>query len=187
MTYKAIKTIPFIIVFIITLTTSCNKDIDDLYIENFELDTNTITETNDDLLNLSPEKITQILEIDQKELSDEILFHINTHRTKLNLPILINNQTAKIQAIVHSQNQAKTNHISHDGNTNRFTVIHLIEHASFYGENVGFGYFDMEKLVEAWSKSEKHKANLEGNFTHTGIGTVANDKGVLYFTQEFFK
>ena len=41
--------------------------------------------------------------------------------------------------------------------------------------------------MTAWLNSPGHRKNIEGDFTHIGIGVVKNDAGVYYFTQIFLK
>ena len=136
---------------------------------------------------LSKNEVALLFDEDEIDLSSEVLVHINNYRNKLGLKSLIDNKTAKIQALSHSKYQSKNNQISHTDSSIRAAAIFKIENASFYGENVAFGYSNIEKLVQAWINSESHRINIEGDFTYSGIGTIANDKGVLYFTQIFFK
>lgn len=173
---------------LISLATSCEKNENNL--TNDTPSTNTTNENilleNDNLI-FTTEKTTELIELDEKQLSEEILMHINIHRNRIGKKELLTNNTAKMHAIYHSNEQAMSNHMSHDNSANRLSAIFFTENASSFGENVGFGYFDTKRLVQAWLDSKEHRDNIEGDFTHTGIGTVANDKGVLYFTQIFFK
>lgn len=173
---------------VMSLASSCEKN--ETKLINDKQDTNTTNENillkNDNFI-FSKEKTIELIDLDEKKLSDEILKHINLHRNSIGKIELLTNETAKMHAIYHSNEQAKNNHMSHNNSANRLAAIFFTENASTFGENVGFGYFDTKRLVQAWLNSKEHKANIEGDFTHTGIGTVANDKGVLYFTQIFFK
>lgn len=143
--------------------------------------------TNNNYNKLTLDKISLLLEKDEKDISQEILIHINAYRKTLGLNSLIDNITAKAQALSHTEYQATNRKINHDNSSSRAASIFELENASFYGENVAFGYSNIEKLVQAWINSESHRVNIEGDFTYSGIGTIVNEQGVLYFTQVFFK
>jgi hypothetical protein len=56
----------------------------------------------------------------------------------------------------------------------------------FAGENIAYGYDSAQGVQEAWMDSPGHRANiLEPGFTHVGVGAVADEEGVLYWTQLF--
>jgi len=176
---------------ILTITSSCIKEnlsSDDNQgvksVKTNTTDTNITYELNNTLTSL---EIDSLISKDEVDISNEVLDQINKYRKHIGLNDLINNKTAKIQALSHSNHQAKLSHMSHDNSSDRIQVLFQMEKANFYGENVAFGYSNIEQLIAAWIKSDSHRENLEGNFTHSGIGTIANDKGVLYFTQVFFK
>lgn len=185
------KLITLAILIVFTTTTSCTKDepLENITTEGIkpleESPDNSSTVNN--FNTLSKNEILLLLDRDEKDLSIEILKHINNYRNSHGLKSLINNRTAKCQALSHSKHQGNNYQMSHTGSSSRAAVIFKLENASFYGENVAFGYSSTKKLVQAWINSESHRKNIEGDFTYSGIGTIANDKGVLYFTQIFFK
>lgn len=172
-------------------TTSCSKNevIQDNQTEGVKSFTDNVfnSEDNTNYNHLSEEKITILNSKDEIDLSNEVLKHINNYRNSIGLKRLINNATAKNQALSHSDYQAKETKMSHEHSSKRAATLFSVEEASFYGENVAYGYTNIEKLVTAWIKSESHRKNIEGDFTYSGVGTIANDRGVLYFTQIFFK
>lgn len=176
---------------LIILITSCTKEeVSQLSATEgvkSSLETTDNNSTNNNYNKLTPDKISLLLEKDEKDISKEILKHINAYRNSLGLKSLINNRTAKVQALSHTEYQAKKRKINHDNSSSRAASIFRIENASFYGENVAFGYSSTEKLVQAWINSESHRVNIEGDFTYSGIGTIVNEQGVLYFTHVFFK
>lgn len=170
---------------LLLLFISCTKD--ELPLEINTMIGNYEESLESDFKILPPGKVNKILALDEKEFSNQILDYINDCRNEDGLPDLINNKTAKIEAISHSYYQANMGQINHENYKFRFTAIVALENATYYGENVGYGYYNADRLVDAWCNSLNHKTNIVLDFTHTGIGTVANDKGVLYFTQIFYK
>jgi len=178
------------LILLLLIVTSCEKD--ELIVHNIPKGVNSIVNSKDTISenqfkSLHPEKINEVLELDETDLSNEILTQINNYRNQKGLKSLINNKTAKIEALRHSLHQAKSSQISHLNSNSRASALYVLEEAYYYGENVGFGYTEIEKLIEAWINSEKHKTCIEWDFTHTGIGTIYSDKGVLFYTQVFFK
>ncbi|WP_010520872.1 CAP domain-containing protein [Aquimarina agarivorans] len=136
---------------------------------------------------VSDTKAQDLLERDQKNISDQILILINEYRASKNLTALTNNNTAKIEALNHSEYQANRNNINHDNGNERSNILFKNENATSYAENVAFDFRTAKAVVDAWIDSEGHRKNLEGDFTNSGIGTIANDEGVLYFTHILFK
>lgn len=52
------------------------------------------------------------------------------------------------------------------------------------GENLGKGFTDTAVLMQAWIDSPTHKDNLDGDYTHIGVG-YAECGGKLLVAQEF--
>ncbi|MFI8377694.1 CAP domain-containing protein [Leeuwenhoekiella sp. NPDC079379] len=120
----------------------------------------------------------------EEAFAAEILQEVNTHRTSLGLSALKNNSDSKVKAVEHTKYMATKGTISHDNFFKRSDYLKA-KGAGRVSENVAFGYRTAEEVVAAWIKSEGHREALEGNFTHSGISVVKNDKGTAYFTQIF--
>ncbi|MFI8377691.1 CAP domain-containing protein [Leeuwenhoekiella sp. NPDC079379] len=120
----------------------------------------------------------------EEAFAAEILQKVNTHRTSLGLSALKNNSDSKVKAVEHTKYMATKGTISHDNFFKRSDYLKA-KGAGRVSENVAFGYRTAEEVVAAWIKSEGHREALEGNFTHSGISVVKNDKGTAYFTQIF--
>jgi uncharacterized protein YkwD len=120
---------------------------------------------------------------------EDILVYINKYRRSKGLPALKMNNVILGVARKHSENMADQKvPFGHDGFNNRVKTLgenlHAIHSAA---ENVAAGQTSATEVVDGWIKSPHHKANIEGNFTETGIGVAANKKGVLYYTQIFVR
>ena len=187
----SIKSVLLAVFVFINILTSCSKEnIDSDLNEDVKSVFDTFNENESDtsiISDLTLEEKNRIIEKDIEDISFEIYNAINLHRSNIGLNNLIINETANFEAIIHSENQSLDNLISHNNSQTRAQIIFNTENAHTYGENVAFGYTTTERLVSAWLNSPSHKLNIEGDFTHTGIGTIVNDNGVLYFTQIFFK
>ena len=78
--------------------------------------------------------------------------------------------------------------VSHDNFGIRSKNLIENANASVVAENVAYGFNSAEGVVNAWLKSEKHKATIENpSFTDFGISTEANELGRNYFTNIFIK
>jgi uncharacterized protein YkwD len=57
------------------------------------------------------------------------------------------------------------------------------------GENIAMTDGDPPSVIfEMWMKSKHHRENiLNAEFTEIGIGIARNDKGEIYYTQDFGK
>lgn len=121
-------------------------------------------------------------------LETEVHDLINDYRNSQELePLELNNIISEV-ARQHSQKMAdgKTD-FGHDGFSERVATIREQIGGNGAAENVAFGYSSAESVVEGWINSSGHKRNIEGNYTHTGIGIAYSEEGRPYYTQIFLK
>jgi uncharacterized protein YkwD len=116
---------------------------------------------------------------------------INAYRVSIGLPTLTLNETISRQARAHSQNMAGgVTPFSHDGFDGRVSAIAESIELQSAAENVAYnqGYDNpAQTAVDGWLESPGHKANIEGDYSLTGIGVALNTAGEYYFTQIFVK
>lgn len=128
-----------------------------------------------------PEKIEAL------SIAEEILQLVNLHRASIGEdPLAVNNLATQL-AEEHTYYMIAQNDISHDNFDERSDRLFDEENATRTGENVAYGQQSAEAVMEAWINSSGHRANIEGDFTHIGIGVKKNSNGVYYFTQIFLK
>lgn len=120
-------------------------------------------------------------------VADEILQIVNDHRLSIGENTLETNTLATNLANEHTEYMIAQNDISHDDFNQRSDRLIDEENASRTGENVAYGQRSASAVMEAWLNSSGHRKNIEGDFTHIGIGVIKNDAGVYYFTQIFLK
>jgi uncharacterized protein YkwD len=114
----------------------------------------------------------------------------NEERKKNDLPLLTPSPLLFKVARAHSANMAKQNKMEHvlDGKKSAQRVKEAGYRYLSTGENIAFGNYPLDKLVEAWMGSKLHRANiLNKKFTEIGFGIVPDKDGVPYFTQLFGK
>ena len=122
-----------------------------------------------------------------KELADEILYHVNQYRGSLGLePIIMCDTYASAYAVDHSKYMIQQNRVSHDNFSIRAEGLNGIG-AQNVAENVAFGFSSAQDFVNAWINSPSHRDILEGNYTHSGIGALQDSYGDYYVTQLFYR
>jgi uncharacterized protein YkwD len=115
-----------------------------------------------------------------------ILKYVNEDRHIHGLQALQMNALESSLALKHSQDMASGKvRFGHDGFNSRAKVIQKSLGSLEIGENVASGQMTAREVVDGWLASPAHKKNIEGNFTHTGIGHARDKKGDIYFTQIF--
>ncbi len=120
-------------------------------------------------------------------VSSQILQLTNEYRASKNLVSLKINDVADQLALDHTLYMISKKVISHDGLNDRGKALVEKVKAMGYGENVASFYPDAQSVVDAWIKSDDHRKNLEGNFTHIGISSVKDENGKYYYTQLFYQ
>lgn len=120
-------------------------------------------------------------------METDVLTMINKYRQAKGLPALVLNDIVSEVARTHSSNMANGKvAFGHDGfSTRSKTITSKIPGTMGVAENVAFGQRTAKEVVDDWIKSTGHRHNIEGNYKETGIGIVADSKGVLYYTQMF--
>lgn len=120
------------------------------------------------------------------EYEQEVVELTNAERQKHGLaPLKIDEALSKV-ARVKSEDMAKQNYFSHNSPTYGSPFDMMKQFGISYrtaGENIAMGQKSPQEVVNAWMNSEGHRANiLNSNFTHIGVGHVANGN---YWTQQF--
>lgn len=116
---------------------------------------------------------------------------VNAYRQEKGLPALENSDVIRDECRAHSQDMADgTVEFGHDGFQRRVNNISLSISLSSAGENVAWnkGHSDpAQTAVDGWINSQGHRENMEGDYTHAGMGVSINEEGEVYFTQIFIK
>jgi uncharacterized protein YkwD len=121
-------------------------------------------------------------------LETEVLDKINDYRTSIGDPILKKLDIVSAVADSHTEYMVETGKVDHSGFEERQKNLMEKANAKSVGENVAYGYTTSTEVVNAWLKSESHRALIENkNYTHFGISTEKNDLGRNYYTIIFIK
>ena len=122
-----------------------------------------------------------------KDIEIEILELINNHRLALGLSALDDMAVVKSVAYTHTDYMVDMNKVCHDNFFSRSSYLKQNAGAVKVSENVAYGYTSAQSVVNAWLKSEGHKANIEGDFTNFDISAEENAEGRWYYTNIFIK
>lgn len=130
-------------------------------------------------------KTTPELSTDEKTILDLT----NKTRAAKDLPPLTVNAVLTNVARAHSANMAKQDKMDHelDGKNPSDRVKAAGYKYSWTGENIAMGEnVTIPEIFEGWMKSKGHRENiLNEHYREIGIGIARNDKGKVYYTQEF--
>ncbi len=122
-----------------------------------------------------------------KKIEVEILELINNHRLSLGLNPLNDMTIVKSVAYNHTDYMVDNNVVSHDNFFTRSNYLKENIGAKKVSENVAYGYTSAQSVVNAWMRSEGHKANIEGDFSNFDVSAEKNEEGKWYYTNIFIK
>ncbi|WP_298237984.1 CAP domain-containing protein [uncultured Algibacter sp.] len=122
-----------------------------------------------------------------KTIEIEILELINNHRLSEGLNPLNALPVVKSVAYTHTDYMVDNAVVSHDNFYTRSSYLKNNAGAKIVSENVAYGYTSAQSVVNAWIRSEGHKANIEGDFTNFEISAEQNSEGKWYYTNIFIK
>lgn len=122
------------------------------------------------------------------KIESEIITLVNQHRVSIGLNALATAGIISQQAKLHSTNMARGRvGFGHDDFKHRTSAISKEMGGLSFSENVAYGHTSAQAAVNSWLNSAGHKNNIEGDFTHLGVGVAQSSNGTLYFTQIFVK
>ena len=123
----------------------------------------------------------------EAQLQQSVLDYVNQYRKNKGLAPLQMLPVIVEEALRHSKNIADEKvafgHDGFDGRADR--LMGKIASSNAIAENVAYGKFSAQEVVNRWIESAGHRKNIEGKYTLTGIGIVRRNDGYLFFTQIF--
>lgn len=130
----------------------------------------------------SPEQING-----ETQLQQSVLDYVNQYRRGKGLAPLKMMPIITAEALKHSKNIADGRvEFGHDGFEGRADrLMSQIEQSNAIAENVAYGKFSAQEVVNRWLQSAGHRKNIEGKFNLTGVGIIKRNDGYIYFTQIF--
>jgi uncharacterized protein YkwD len=135
-----------------------------------------------------PESPSIVLNYEYSPLELETMALINNYRVSIGLNALekINHISHKSEE--HDNYMIANNVVNHDDFVARSENIIKVLGAKSVSENIAYNYNSAKGAFDAWLKSDGHRENIEGNFTHFGISVRENPvNGKKYYTNIFVK
>jgi uncharacterized protein YkwD len=129
-----------------------------------------------------------VLNYEYNPIELETMALINDYRTSIGL-----NKLEKINHVSHKSEEhdhymIANNVVNHDDFVARSENIIETLGAKKVSENIAYNYNSAKSAFDAWLKSEAHRENIEGDFTHFGIAVRENPvNGRKYYTNIFVK
>lgn len=113
---------------------------------------------------------------------------INEYRVSIGLNVLEKINHVSFKSEEHDDYMIANNVVNHNDFESRSTNIIKVLHAKNVSENIAYNYTTAKGAFEAWLRSEGHKKNIEGDFTHFGISIRESPTtGKKYYTNIFVK
>ena len=123
---------------------------------------------------------------DYSKIEIQILDFINDYRETRNLQPLNRLNSISSVALFHTKYMIGKGMVSHDEFSARSYFLIANENAQSVGENVAYGHGTAKDVVNAWIKSDSHRAVIENeNYTDFGISVEKSSQGTNFFTQIF--
>lgn len=129
-----------------------------------------------------------VLNYDYSAVELETMTLINNYRVSIGLNPLEKINHVSYKSEEHDEYMIANNVVNHDDFDARSTNIMKVLGAKKVSENIAYNYNSAKGAFDAWLKSEDHKQNIEGDFTHFGISIRENPaNGKKYYTNIFVK
>lgn len=91
-------------------------------------------------------------------------------------------------ALVQANDMAKTGKMSHTGSDGSSLSDRVSDQGYRYrriGENVAFGNFSIDEVMEGWMKSEVHRKNILGSYSQIGAAVALGKDGTPFWCVTF--
>lgn len=121
-----------------------------------------------------------------REIELEILDAVNEYRTSNGYSALEFSEVAYDVANEHTDYMIARGTINHDGFSARASEISAQVNARAVAENVARDFPTALDVFNGWLKSDGHRKNMEGDFSHSAVSVKISPSGKLYFTQIFY-
>ena len=138
------------------------------------------------LLSWSHNPIDSTKSVDEIKTANQLIQLVNDHRESLGKSKLIRNSLADQLAAEHVNYMISKKDVNNDNFEIRWEALEQQANAKDITENVGFD-LSAEKAMNAYLSRVWLRANVEGDFTHTGIAVKKDEKGNYFYLQIFYR
>lgn len=164
---------------------NCNKPVFGLVIPNTgKPDTDS---SKPDTNTGKPDTDSSNTDTNDSSIAEQITALVNAERSKAGLsPVTLDTSLTSAANVRAKESAVSFSHTRPDGRS--FSSI-LTDNGISYrgsGENLAYGQFSPESVMEGWMNSSGHRANiLNPNFTKIGVGYYKSSSGTKYWSQLF--
>lgn len=123
--------------------------------------------------------------VDEIKTANQLIQLVNVHRESLGKSKLIRNSLADQLAAEHVNYMISKKDVNNDNFEVRWEALEQQANAKEITENVGLD-ISAEKAMNAYLSRVWLRANVEGDFTHTGIAVKKDENGNYYYLQIFY-
>jgi uncharacterized protein YkwD len=112
----------------------------------------------------------------------------NLERARRKLPPLSVSPELEAAAMAHARDMADRRKMAHKGSdgSSPFDRMRRAGYAfQTAGENVAYGFDDVESVIDGWMRSPGHKRNILGKFAEIGVGRATARDGASYWCVTF--
>lgn len=129
-----------------------------------------------------------VMSYDYSPIELETMNLINDYRVSKGLNALEKINHVSYKSEEHDDYMISNNVVNHDDFEARSSNIIKAFKAQNVSENIAYNYNSAKGVLDAWLKSESHRKNIEGDFTHFGISIRESPTtGKKYYTNIFVK
>jgi uncharacterized protein YkwD len=122
------------------------------------------------------------------DISEQVVKAHNVRRSKAGLPPLFSNPLLEAAATGHARDMADRRKMSHRGGDGSSPFERIDRQGYRYrsaGENVAYGFDDVDSVIGGWMKSPGHRRNILGNYSEVGVGRAIAPDGAVYWCVTF--
>lgn len=126
--------------------------------------------------------------LDLETAKEKLIEAHNRLRKEEKLRTLSPSKKLQAAAEVHAKDMAQHSKMSHEGTDGSSTSDRIKAQKYDYrriAENVAFGKYTIDQVMEGWMDSEAHRKNILGGFSQIGAAVVLDKDGVPYWCVAF--
>jgi len=138
------------------------------------------------LLSWSHNPIDSTNSVDETKTANQLILLVNDHRESLGKSKLVRNSLADQLAAEHVNYMISKKDVNNDNFEIRWEALEQQANANEITENVGLDV-SAEKAMNAYLSRVWLRANVEGDFTHTGIAVKKDENGNYFYLQIFYR
>jgi uncharacterized protein YkwD len=120
--------------------------------------------------------------------SEALIKAHNARRAKAGLPPFFPNPLLDAAAVGHARDMADRRKMAHRGGDSSSPFERIGRQGYRYreaGENVAYGFDDVESVMAGWMRSPGHRRNILGHYSEIGVGRAIAKDGASYWCVTF--